>query len=73
MKRVYAKEEKGVFVPIFVPIFLAPLEELKKIVTNFEIRTTGERVEITDENYEELFDRDLKKCKKASISDFVNI
>ena len=64
MKRFYEKEKKGVFVPI---------EELKKIVTNFEIITTGERVEITDENYEELFDRDLKKCKKAPNSDFVNI
>ena len=64
MKKIYKQEQKGVFVP---------LEELKKIVTNFEIRTTGEGVEITDENYEELFDRDLKKCKKASISDFVNI
>lgn len=64
MIKTFPKTSRGI---------LIPAEELKKLITQFEVEITDDSVKISDENYEKLFDRDLNKAKKAPESDFVNL
>jgi len=51
MEKVYKKKEEGVFIPI---------RELKKIITDFEVKVTGEDIKITNENYKNLSESNHK-------------